>query len=185
MYMTSPRRTSHSEIRQALRLLGVAPEWVIDVHFPAHGIVGLLIHKSFKQDLCTTLKTAKVMIKEDFNPISETTIGDPKWRTKSVEERTTYAKLLYQERILAMCLRRPKPYLGFAILRHFNSLAASDPHHIGDAYLANFREKHPKPASHSRPVLVSMEDTRQLLGDNMGARITTEDTLMHENDNPT
>ncbi|KAI8139797.1 hypothetical protein BJV82DRAFT_543745 [Fennellomyces sp. T-0311] len=157
--MASPRRTLHSEIRRALRLLGVAQERVIDVHFPAHGVVRLLINKSYEQDLRTLLKTAKVKTNDEFNPISESTIGDTKWRENSVEERTTYAKLLYQERILAICLRMHKSHLGFAILRYFNKLEESDHHYIGDAYLAKFEEKHPKPARHPRPMLVSTEDS--------------------------
>ena len=114
----------------------VAQEWVIDVHFPAHEIGGFLIIRLYKQDHCIILKTAKVKTKEDFNLIFG--INDwrfTKWREKLVEERTTYARLLCQERILAMCLRMPKPYLGFAILQYFNNLAENDTHHIGNDYL--------------------------------------------------
>ena len=51
VYMGSPRRTLHSEIRKALRLVGVATERVIDIQFPAHGIVALLIHSSYEAEL--------------------------------------------------------------------------------------------------------------------------------------
>lgn len=180
VYMTSPRKTLHSEIRRALRLLGVAHERVIDVHFPAHGVVGLLVNKSYEQDLRTLLSKAKVKTNDDFNPTSASTIGDAKWREKSLEERTAYAKLLYQERILAMCIRMPKPHLGLAILRHFNRLAKDDQHHIDEAYLEKFQEKYPKPARHPRPVLVSTQDALQLLGADLGRATDKEDSDMAE-----
>ncbi|KAI8150216.1 hypothetical protein BJV82DRAFT_586283 [Fennellomyces sp. T-0311] len=180
VYMSSPRKTLHSEIRRALRLLGVAHERVIDVHFPAHGVVGLLVNKTYEQDLRTLLQKAKVKTNDDFNPISESAIGDAKWRAKSVEERVAFAKLLYQERILGICLRMPKTHLGFAILRHFNQLTEDDHHHVGDAYLAKFQEQHPKPARQPRPILVSTQDARQLLGVDLGTRVDKEDAEMED-----
>ncbi|KAI7851867.1 hypothetical protein BDC45DRAFT_571745 [Circinella umbellata] len=90
VYMPSPRRTLHSEIRRALRLLNVAQERVIDIHFPAHGVVGLLIHSSYEKELRELLIQAKLKPKDDFDPTVAITVGDPTLLSKLSEtERAT------------------------------------------------------------------------------------------------
>ncbi|KAG2223177.1 hypothetical protein INT45_011523 [Circinella minor] len=148
VYMGSPRRTLHSEIRKALRLVGIAQERVIDIQFPAHGVVGLLIHSSYEKELRDLLHQAKLSPKDDFNPISATTIGDPTLLTNLTKvERAKEAKTIYQERMFTMCSRMPKKHLGIAILRHFTSLPSNDTHYINTEYWTRFQEKHPKPTS--------------------------------------
>lgn len=167
IYMPSPRRTLHSEIRRALRLLGVAQERVIDIHFPAHGVVGLLIHTSYEKELRELLIQAKLKPKDDFDPTAAITIGDPTLLSKLSEtERATEAQKLYQERMLAMCLRMPKKHLGVAIMRHFSSLPTENKHHIGTEYLSKFQEKNPKPTYTRRQHLVSATDAQKLLSNN-------------------
>ena len=164
VYMPSPRRTLHSEIRRALRLLNVAQERVIDIHFPAHGVVGLLIHSSYEKELRELLIQAKLKPKDDFDPTAAITIGDPTLLSKLSEtERATEAKKLYQERMLTMCLRMPKKHLGVAIMRHFSSLPTENKHHIGMEYLSKFQEKNPKPTYTRRQHLVSATDAQKLL----------------------
>ncbi|KAI8137628.1 hypothetical protein BJV82DRAFT_674567 [Fennellomyces sp. T-0311] len=198
VYMPSPRRTLHSEIRRALQnlgtynmsgleaasdiktssvvhspyfrpryfkpALGVAQERIIDVHFPAHGIVGLLIHVSYEKDLRELLKKAKLTPKDDFSPVSASTIGDPKsLATKTEEERATEAKKLYQERTLGMCLRMPKKHLGIAILRLFTSLPAEHNHHIGLEYWERFQKENPQPVHRQRQLVTSADEARKLL----------------------
>ena len=165
VYMGSPRRTLHSEIRKALRLVDVAPERVIDIQFPAHGTVGLLIHSSYEKELRELLAQAKLTPKDGFNPIAATTIGDPTLLAKlSEEERSTEARKLYQERMLAICSRMPKKHLGIAILRHFSSLPQDDHHHIGQEYWDKFQAQHPKPVTRRRNFqLTTQEDAHNLL----------------------
>ena len=146
VYMPSPRHTLHSKIRCALSVLGMAKEQVLDVHFPAHGVVGLLIQQSFEQELTNLLKQNKLSPKADFNPIAASTIGDPALLAKLNEiQRAEEAKKLYQDCMLSLCLRMPKVHLGVAIMRHFHDLPTTDHHHIGDAYMAQFQTARPKP----------------------------------------
>ncbi|KAI9257323.1 hypothetical protein BDA99DRAFT_561811 [Phascolomyces articulosus] len=75
IYMGAPRRALHSEIRKALSLVGVAKERVIDIQFPTHGTVGLLVHASYEKEIRELLTQAKLPPKEGFNPIAASTIG--------------------------------------------------------------------------------------------------------------
>ncbi|ORY91815.1 hypothetical protein BCR43DRAFT_421663, partial [Syncephalastrum racemosum] len=104
VYLPTSSRTSHSEARKALWAMGVAQERVIDVHFPARGTVGLLIHASFEQELRSKLEKSKVT-PVSFNPRDANTIGDPQHRDKSAVERAAMAQDLYDARMLQACLR--------------------------------------------------------------------------------
>ncbi|KAI7848563.1 hypothetical protein BDC45DRAFT_574711 [Circinella umbellata] len=91
-----------SEIHHALRLVGIAQERVIDVHFPAHSTVGLLIHSSYEKELRELLSQARLQTKDDFDPTAASTIGDPILLAKlTEEERANEAQKLYQELVLA------------------------------------------------------------------------------------
>ncbi|KAI8136433.1 hypothetical protein BJV82DRAFT_492324, partial [Fennellomyces sp. T-0311] len=51
VYLNSPHRMPHSEVRNCLRILGIAQNRILDIHFPTKGYVGLLIHRSFEDEL--------------------------------------------------------------------------------------------------------------------------------------
>ena len=158
VYIPSPRRTLHSEIRRALRLIGIAQERVIDVHFPAHGTVGLLIHLSYEKELRELLSQAKLHTKDDFDPTAASTIGDPTLLAKlTEEERANEAQKLYQERMLTMCLRMPKKHLGVAILRHFTSLPTENSHHIDASYWERFQQQNPQQRRTHQPLVPAAE----------------------------
>ena len=166
VYIPSPNRTLHSEVRKALRLLNIQHERIIDIHFPAHGVVGLLIHASYEKELRSLLSQAKITPKDTFNPTASSTIGDPELLKKlNEDERATEAKKLHQERMLAICLHMPKKHLGVAVIRYFASLPTDNPLHIGEEYWNKFQEKNPKPRHRSRQFLVSSDDARQLFSE--------------------
>ena len=181
VYMPSPRRTTHSEIRRALSVLGAATERVLDVHFPVHGVVGLLIHQSYEQELVALLKQNKLTPRSGFNPTAASTIGDPALLAKLTEsQRATEAKKLYNDRMLSMCLRMPKVHLGVAIMRHFHELPSTDHHHIDDAHMAQFQTARPKP-KRKRGIVQAEEDARRLLGGEVSQQGTNDqDDAMHD-----
>ena len=176
VYMGSPRHTMHSEIHKALRLVGIATERVIDIQFPAHGIVGLLIHSSYEKELRELLSLAKLTSKDNINPISANAIGDPTLLAKLTEiERANEAKKLYQERMLAMCTHLSKKHLGMAIMRHFTSLQKEDIHHISNDYWHKFQESNPKPTiRREHQDMTTTETRKQLSSDNDSSHDNTK-----------
>ncbi|KAI9244482.1 hypothetical protein BDA99DRAFT_566233 [Phascolomyces articulosus] len=169
VYMGVPRRALHSEIRKALNLIGIAKERIIDIQFPTHGIVGILVHASYEKEVRELLTQAKLAPKDEFNPTAASTIGNPTLlATLSEEECTLEAKKLYQERMFEICSRMHKKHFGIAILRHFTSLPKEDQHHVDSEYWTKFQEKYPKPIYNKRPRLDTIEDARYLLSGNNG-----------------
>ena len=146
VYMPSPRRTQHGEVRRALALLGVPQACIIDIHFPVRGIIGLLIHRSFDVELRSLLRQAKINPKDDFNPVAANTVTQTEHAEKTEEERVEQARTYYRQHMLRACLRMPKVHLGWAILRHYHyDVAESDPHHIDAATLEAFANERPRP----------------------------------------
>ena len=107
--------------------------------------MGLLIYSSYQTELRDLLAQTKLTPKNEFNPMSAKAIGDPTLLAKlSKAERSTEARKLYQERMLAMCSRMPKKHLGVAILHHFTSLSHDDKHRIDQECWSRFQEQNPK-----------------------------------------
>ena len=95
VYLPSPYRMPHSEVRKRLRLLGVTQACVLDITFLTKGIVGFLIHNSFKEDMASTLNKGGIKL-VDFDPLSPTVIMDPKLDSLTETEKTKQAKDIHQ-----------------------------------------------------------------------------------------
>ncbi|KAI9003058.1 hypothetical protein CLU79DRAFT_892656 [Phycomyces nitens] len=61
VYIPRSRRLTHREVRQSLKTLGVESSRLLDITFPARGVVGILVHSN------------------DFDPLDPSHIADPKY----------------------------------------------------------------------------------------------------------
>ncbi|KAI8146051.1 hypothetical protein BJV82DRAFT_534313, partial [Fennellomyces sp. T-0311] len=149
VYLNSPHRMPHSEVRKRLRILGIAQARIIDVHFPTTGVVGLLIHRSYEQELTELLKKGGIST-TNFNPLAATVIQDPKLETITEPEKIHKATTIHQTRILRTCLNMPHAYLGHAILRYFSDDSYEGVHKVGRDLFAEFVQQRPPPARRQR-----------------------------------
>jgi uncharacterized coiled-coil protein SlyX len=134
LYLSTPRRTTPGELRKTFTILGVNTKRIIDIHAPTRGVLGILIHKSYEQELTTLLTTHKLK-PLDFNPLSATVIVDPRYDDHSTAARTEKATIIHQHRIGRICHRLRNQHLGNAIITHFNKMAGI--HHVDDDIYAN------------------------------------------------
>ena len=95
---------SYSEVRNRLRILGVAQAQVLDIHFLINGIVGLLIHNSFKTDLVTALTKGGIKLM-DFDSLSPNVIMDPRLDSLIETEKIKQAQDIHQRHIFRTCLQ--------------------------------------------------------------------------------
>ncbi|KAI8136379.1 hypothetical protein BJV82DRAFT_676705 [Fennellomyces sp. T-0311] len=140
----------HSEVRCALKIIGVEQGRILDVFFPAKGVIGLLIHRSYQQALEEKLSVGKIAVKTDFDPIAPANLMDRKYESLTLEERAIEARRIYQDRIFRACLQMPRTHLGFAIMRYLSTdLDATDHHRLDASYLEQFQKERPNPRSNS------------------------------------
>ena len=149
VYLSSPYRMPHSEVRKRLRILGVAQARVLDIHFPTKGVVGLLIHNSFQTKLESALAKGGIKL-VDFDPLSPSVIMDPKLDSLTTTEKIKQAQDIHQRRIFRTCLQIPHAYLGHAIIRYFSSDDYSGQHQLPPTMLAEYQKHRPAPIRRRR-----------------------------------
>ncbi|CDH61347.1 hypothetical protein RO3G_14949 [Lichtheimia corymbifera JMRC:FSU:9682] len=144
VYLKSPHRMPHSEVRKRLRVLGVSQARILDVHFPTTGIVGLLIHRSYETELSECLQKHGITT-TTYNPLAIDTIKDPKHETLSDGDKQQMARDIHQRRILRTCLFMPQAHVGLSILRYFSSSEYTGPHSIPKDMVKAFEAHRPAP----------------------------------------
>jgi hypothetical protein len=164
LYLNTPRRTTPGELRKTFTILGVNTKRIIDIHAPTRGVLGILIHNSYEQELTTLLTTHKLK-PLNFNPTAASVIVDPRYDDHSTAARTQKATTIQQHRIGRICHRLRNQHLGNAIITHFNQTEGV--HHIDDDIYANHFNPatdapHPiidsQSANYENPDLANMED---------------------------
>ena len=145
VYLKSQHRTTHSEVRRRLRILGAAHARVLDIQFPTRGVIGLLVHATYKPTLVELFHKVNINPIANFDPTAASVISDPKLSALSDAAKIKHATEVYQKRMLRTCLYMPQRHLGLAVLNHFHLV--SGPHHVDQQQLTLFNTKRPAPSA--------------------------------------
>lgn len=100
VYIHRKRAIDRKDIRHRFSLLGITTARVIDIIFPAHSVVGILIHKEFKAAFTAILDECKIATITDFDPRAAANIVDPKYDTMEPAQKTLFAAALHQDRCI-------------------------------------------------------------------------------------
>lgn len=100
VYIHRKRAIDRKDIRHRFSLLGITTARVIDIIFPAHSVVGILIHKEFKAAFTAILDECKIATITDFDPRAAVNIVDPKYDTMEPAQKTLFAAALHQDRCI-------------------------------------------------------------------------------------
>ncbi|CAO3600948.1 unnamed protein product [Absidia cylindrospora] len=120
VYLSTPKRTPPSQIRKIMTIFGVNTKRIIDIHTPTRGVIGLLIHQSFHDELITTLAT-KNITPLDFDPSAATVIVDTMYDDYNDAEKSDKALQIHHQRISRICHRLDNKHLGNAIMHYFHN----------------------------------------------------------------
>ena len=120
VYLHQKHRMTIRQLRDTLRKLKIDNSRILDVHFPDCGVVGLLIHNDFEQELTETLLRRGVSLHTDFDPLSETVVRDPAFAGKSKEERAEEAHILFYTRCHRSLDFLKTPHVQLAVARDFH-----------------------------------------------------------------
>ncbi|KAI8068406.1 hypothetical protein BC940DRAFT_228671, partial [Gongronella butleri] len=86
LYFKSPSGARHNQVRDRLRILGIAQSRVLDIHFPTRGVVGFLVHREYAKALIATFAEKKIT-PIAFDPCDASVIVDPKYDTTTPSDR--------------------------------------------------------------------------------------------------
>lgn len=146
VYLPSNKRTSYTELRDRLKLVGINLNRVYSLGRPARNVISLLIHQGYETELLNLCKTAGVKPITDFNPTSGATIGDPELiRTlKSDIQKEDKAKSIYYNNLLRATVQLRNPKLGLSILNYFRNLGIADRHYVPETIVQQFIKLRPQ-----------------------------------------
>ncbi|KAG0817320.1 hypothetical protein G6F18_012927 [Rhizopus arrhizus] len=118
IYIPRSRKMTYTEARRRLGRLGVDTWRVLDVSFPAHSVVGLLVHLQYKPALVSLLEKAKIKILDQFDPLDPDNVADPAFSSASLEVRQEKMAHISNERCLRTLERLRYP-VAVAVSRFF------------------------------------------------------------------
>jgi hypothetical protein len=132
IYLATPKRTPASQTRKILTIFGINTKRIIDIHAPTRGVIGLLIHQSFKDELTAALEKKKIN-PITFDPHAATVIVDPRYSDYTADEKSEKATEIHHQRIGRICHNLKNKHLGNAIINFFHH--TEGPNYIPTAIL--------------------------------------------------
>ncbi|KAI9011848.1 hypothetical protein CLU79DRAFT_806011 [Phycomyces nitens] len=118
VYIPRSRRLTHREVRSSLRTLGIDTARLLDINFPARGVVGILVHLQFVDEFEAQLNRAKVEIIGDFDPVDPQHLADPKYHDLPLDERANTAIQVQNARCL-QTLKFLRPHVALPVAHFF------------------------------------------------------------------
>lgn len=93
VYIGRSGKIERSEIRSTFRKVGVDTGRILDICFPASGVIGILLHTQYVDNFLDLMKKCEAEIIEGFDPLDPKHIADPKYESLSALERES---LIYE-----------------------------------------------------------------------------------------
>ncbi|KAF7720537.1 hypothetical protein EC973_007628, partial [Apophysomyces ossiformis] len=112
VYLSCRHHLRHSQVRQFLGVLKVQQSCVIDIQFPTHGTIALLVHTNYKNELVGLLTQNKVPVKPAFDPMNAEILGDSKLASGTITEpflSTTESHLRLPQKLFEQYLQQRRP----------------------------------------------------------------------------
>ncbi|ORE02359.1 hypothetical protein BCV72DRAFT_265253 [Rhizopus microsporus var. microsporus] len=98
IFVPTKARVPVGQLRTRLRKLEVNNSRILDIHYPAHNTVALLVHNDYAPELKSHLQKFKVRIIDNFDPCDGSILMDPKYDQCS-KERDHLALKFHCERV--------------------------------------------------------------------------------------
>lgn len=93
VYLGRSGKVLRSEVRHQLRQIGVDTSRVLDICFPATGVIGVLLHVQYATEFLGFMRQAKADCISKFEPLDPANLADPKFADLTPLERE---HLIYQ-----------------------------------------------------------------------------------------
>ncbi len=108
VYLGRSRKIDRSEVRSRLRRAGVDTGRVLDICFPASGVLGALVHTQYVQDFIKIMTKAQAEVIKDFDPLDPVHLADPKYKSLSEASRAQEIfSLVHKRAINTLSFVRP------------------------------------------------------------------------------
>ncbi|KAI9245816.1 hypothetical protein EDC94DRAFT_687183, partial [Helicostylum pulchrum] len=112
VYIGRSRKITRATTRSNFKLVGIDNSRILDINFPAHGVIGVLIHLQYVDKFAAIIKKIGADLITDFDPLDPSNLADPKYDSYTTEAREETAFALQHARCINALshLRISKPY---------------------------------------------------------------------------
>lgn len=132
VYLGRNRKLDRNEVRSRLRRAGVDTGRVLDVCFPASGVIGILLHTQYVAKFTEIMTKAEAEFIKDFEPLHPDHLADPKFISFSDSARADeMAKIVHSRSLNTLAFVRP--VLVPSVGRSFVDLGWIDDSDLQDA----------------------------------------------------
>jgi hypothetical protein len=125
VYLGRSRKLDRLEVRSRLRRAGVDTGRVIDVCFPASGVIGVLLHTQYVEKFTELMTVAEAEFIKNFDPLHPDHLADPKFVSLSNDARADEMASIVHSRCLNT-LAFVRPLLVSSVGRSFVDLGWID-----------------------------------------------------------
>ncbi|KAG2192065.1 hypothetical protein INT47_006508 [Mucor saturninus] len=98
VYIGRSRKITRPETRKRFKLVGIDTSRVLDITFPAFGVLGVLVHVSYAPTFIKIMTSVKAGIIKDFDPSDEKHLANPIYKSYSAAARADIAMQLNNNR---------------------------------------------------------------------------------------
>ncbi|KAI8969393.1 hypothetical protein BDB01DRAFT_856015 [Pilobolus umbonatus] len=119
IYIYTRGKEPRNVVRSRFRKIDINPARIIDIHFPAHQVMSLLIHNDYETDLLETLAQHDIVPLTNFDPKSGKNLNDIRYKEEDEQTRNAIAEELYSKRLINTVLRVTPMSLQVALTRSF------------------------------------------------------------------
>ncbi|KAK4510882.1 uncharacterized protein ATC70_004659 [Mucor velutinosus] len=93
VYLGRSGKIQRSEVRATLRKVGVDTGRVLDICFPASGVIGVLVHIQYVDTFLAYMHKCEAELIENFEPLDPKHIADPQYANLAIADRE---QLIYE-----------------------------------------------------------------------------------------
>lgn len=124
VFIPRSRKLTRIEVRSRLRQVGVDTSRILDIIFPASGVIGILLHIQYVKTFAATMGAVGAKLLDNFDVLDPEHIGDPQYQSYSMDGLADKALELQANRCISALtfLHRTKHYQVASVGRSFVEL---------------------------------------------------------------
>ncbi|ORE06240.1 hypothetical protein BCV72DRAFT_256428 [Rhizopus microsporus var. microsporus] len=113
LYVPAQHPIPISQLRSQLRRLQINSSRVLDIHYPDHHLVVLLIHNDYESDLCSQPNKFTITVRNEYDPLDPANLRDTACSKWSYQGRVDYAFGAFTNRLICAIRRIRAPVERF------------------------------------------------------------------------
>lgn len=122
VYIGRSRKITRADTRSRFKQVGVDNSRVLDINFPAHGVIGVLVHLQYVETFEKVMTKIGAQLIKNFDPLDPIHLANPIYESYSSEAREDIALSLQYNRCMnaLLYLRNTRPHqvkpVGFSLV---------------------------------------------------------------------